>query len=136
MASIPEAYEDLLVEKSTNTILTTLYPDGLPHMSVVWIDYAPDRNRILVNTERGRRKEKNVRQDPRVGLLAPDPDDWYRWLSVAGEVDTVTTDGARDHIDALARRYLGTDTYPNPIENERVIIEIAPERVVTFNPSS
>jgi hypothetical protein len=46
-------------------------------------------------------------------------------------VDEVTTDGARDHIDALAKRYMGEDEYPNPIQSERVILKIAPERVYT-----
>lgn len=134
MASIPDAYRDLLTEKATYASLTTMLPDGLPHMSLVWVDYDPDADRVLVNTERGRRKEKNVRNDPRVGLLAPDPDSWYRWCSVAGEVEEVTTEGARDHIDVLARRYLGEDTYPNPVRTERVILRIRPEHVVTFAP--
>jgi len=134
MSSIPEAYHDLLMEKPTFTTLTTMLPTGMPHMTIVWIDYDPDEDRILVNTERGRRKEKNVQNDPRAGILAPDPESWWRWLSVAGEVDEVTTDGARDHIDALTRRYLGEETYPNPIQTERVIIEIEPEHVITFSP--
>ena len=135
METIPVEFRDLLVEQSTNATVTTMSPVGLPHMSIVWVDYDADRNRVLINTERGRRKEKNVSRDPRAGLLAPDRDDWYRWLSVAGEVETVTTEGAREHIDALARRYLGQETYPNPIKTERVILELRPDRVVTFDPT-
>lgn len=134
MPSIPEKYHDLLTETATYATVTTMLPDGLPHMTVVWVDYDPEADRVLVNTERGRRKERNVRSDPRAGVLAADPDDWFRWVSVAGEVDEVTTEGAREHIDELARRYTGQDSYTNPIETERVILELRPEHVVTFPP--
>jgi hypothetical protein len=50
---------------------------------------------------------------------------------VTGEVETVTTEGARDHIDELARRYLGESEYPNPIQSERVILRIRPDTVYT-----
>ncbi len=133
MSSIPDEYCDLLTEKATFTTLTTMLPTGVPHMSLVWIDYDPGADRVLVNTERGRRKEKNVQNDPRAGILAPDPESWWRWLSVAGEVEEVTTEGARDHIDELTRRYLGEKTYPNPIQTERVILKIEPEHVITFS---
>ena len=131
MAGIPESFYDLLTEARTYATFTTMLPDGLPHNTVVWIDYDPDANRVLVNTERGRRKERNVRDDPRAGVLAADPESWFRWISVAGEVDEVTTEGAREHIDALSRRYTGED-YRNPIQTERVIVKLRPEHVVTF----
>lgn len=134
MASIPDDFQDILTEKASFATMTTMLPDGLPHMSVVWVDYDPAADRVLVNTERGRRKEKNVREDPRAGVLAPDPESWWRWVSVAGEVDEVTTEGARDHIDELAQRYLGEETYPNPIQTERVILKLRPDRVHTFSP--
>lgn len=128
MATIPESFIDLF-DKQTFAHLSTLWPDGAPHSTVVWVDYDLDANRILVNTERGRRKEINARNDPRVGISMADPDNPYRMLSVTGEVDEVTTDGARDHIDELAQRYMGVEDYPNPIQTERVIISIKPERV-------
>lgn len=60
-----------------------------------------------------------------------DPEDPYRFLSVSGEVEEITTDGAHEHIDELAGRYLGADEYPNPIESERVILRIRPDEVLT-----
>lgn len=131
MASIPATFHDLF-EKATFAHIATLWPTGAPHVTPVWIDYDPDADRLLVNTERGRRKEKNVQTDPRVGVSMIDPDNPYRMLSVTGEVVEITTDGARDHIDALAKRYLGADGYPNPIETERVILSISPDDV-TYN---
>lgn len=128
MASIPADFQDLF-EKRTFAHIATLLPNGAPHVTPVWVDYDPDADRVLVNTERGRRKEKNVRNDPRVGISMTDPDDSYRMLSVTGEVDEITTEGARDHIDELAKRYTGADEYPNPIRTERVILSIRPDQV-------
>ncbi|WP_049922726.1 PPOX class F420-dependent oxidoreductase [Halopiger djelfimassiliensis] len=131
MASIPDDFQGLF-EKETYAHLTTLLPDGTPHATPVWIDYDADADRLLVNTERDRRKEKNARNDPRIAVSMTDPDNPYRMLSVTGEVDEVTTDGAREHIDELAKRYTGEDEYPNPIETERVIISIEPQDVRHF----
>ncbi|MFB6302862.1 MAG: PPOX class F420-dependent oxidoreductase [Haloferacaceae archaeon] len=128
MGSIPDDYLDLF-EKPTFAHLATLLPDGAPHVTPVWIDHDPDADRLLVNTERDRRKEKNVRKDPRVGVSMTDPDNPYRMLSVTGEVDGITTEGARDHIDQLAKRYMGEDEYPNPIQTERVVLSIRPDGV-------
>lgn len=131
MASIPADFHDLF-EKQTFAHLATLLPNGAPHATPVWIDYDADADRLLVNTERGRRKEKNARSDSRVAVSMTDPDNPYRMLSVVGEVDEITTDGARDHIDELAKRYTGEDEYPNPIETERILISIKPEDVSHF----
>ena len=127
-ASIPDEFHDLF-DRQTIAHLATLTPETEPHVTPVWIDYDPDENRLLVNTERGRRKERNVSQHSSVGLSMVDPDDPYRRLSVIGEVETVTTDGAREHIDELSERYTGTAAYPNEIETERVIVRIRPTEV-------
>ncbi|MFB6156598.1 MAG: PPOX class F420-dependent oxidoreductase [Haloferacaceae archaeon] len=131
MASIPDGFLDLF-ERPTFAHIATLLPDGAPHVTPVWIDHDPDTGRLLVNTERDRRKEKNVRSDPRVGVSMTDPDDPYRMLSVTGEVEEITTEGAREHIDELAMRYMGEEEYPNPIRTERVILAIGPDRVSTM----
>lgn len=130
VAAIPTAFHDLF-EKPTIAHVTTLLPDGTPHATPVWIDHDPDADRVLVNTERGRRKERNARNDSRVAVSMVDPADPHRFRSVTGEVTEVTADGARDHIDRLAARYLGVDEYPNPIRTERVVLRIRPDRVFT-----
>lgn len=127
MAPIPAELVDLF-EKPTIAHLATLLPDGAPHVTPVWVGYDDDRNRILVNTERGRQKERNVTRNPAVGISMTDPDDPYRYLSVTGEVDRLTEEGAREHIDELARRYTGGD-YSNPVGTRRVIVEIRPVTV-------
>ncbi len=130
MESVPSDYLDLF-EWETFGSFATVMPDGTPHVTPVWIDY--DGEHVLVNTARGRRKERNVRTNPNVGVLALDPGDPYRYVSIRGTVTEVTEDGAVDHIDELAGRYMGADEYPNHGEEQgpRVIIRIAPDRVVT-----
>lgn len=127
MARIPEEYLDLFDRRSFAHV-ATLEPNGAPHVTPVWIDYDHDTNRILVNTERHRRKARNVERDPRVGVSLLDPDNPYRRLCVIGTVTSVTTDGARAHIDALSQRYFGTP-FTSEIVSERVILEIRPDEV-------
>ncbi len=130
MSEIPETHRDLF-EKKTFGHFVTDDPDGRPQVSPVWVDYDEEAGSMLVNTARGRRKERNVEEGTTVALSMLDPDDPYRYLSVTGTVDAVTTDGAVDHIDELARRYMGVDEYPNHGEEsgERVLIRIRPETV-------
>ncbi|MFC7177118.1 pyridoxamine 5'-phosphate oxidase family protein [Halosegnis marinus] len=129
MAEIPESFHDLF-ERRTFAHVTTLMPDGGPQTTPVWVDYDEDTGEVLVNTARGRRKEKNIRHDPRVAVSMTDPDDGYRYLSVRGEAE-LTTEGAVEHIDALARRYMDVEEYPHHGEEdgERVLVRIAPDSV-------
>ncbi|ELY98483.1 pyridoxamine 5'-phosphate oxidase family protein [Natrialba asiatica] len=128
MASIPDDFHDLF-EKKTFAHVATVLPDDELHVTPVWIDYDADADRLLINTERDRRKTKNASNDSRIGVSMTDPDSPYRMLSVTGSVDEITTDGAREHIDELAQRYTGNEEYQNPIQSERVIISIEPEEV-------
>lgn len=130
MVPIPEDYRDLF-EKPTIAHVATLNSDGSPHVTPVWIGYDAEANRLLVNTERGRQKERNVAEDPTVGVSMVDPENPYRHLSVTGEVDGVTEEGAREHIDELSQRYTGDPYDPDMIQTRRVILEIRPDDVVT-----
>lgn len=132
MGSIPESHHDFF-ERETFAQFATVMPDGTPHVTPVWIDYDPSADRLLVNTARGRRKERNVRKNPKVGLSVLDPEDPYRYVSARGRVTEVTEEGAVEHINALARRYFDVDEYPNHGEERgpRVIIRIRPDHVVT-----
>jgi len=132
MASIPESFHDLF-EKRTIAHFATMTPEGVPHVTPVWIDYDLETDRVLVNTARGRRKERNVARNPKVGVSMVDPDDPYRYCSVTGAVTALTEDGAEAHIDALAGRYMDLDEYPNYDSDRgpRVVVEIEPDAVVT-----
>ncbi|ADB59627.1 PPOX class putative F420-dependent enzyme [Haloterrigena turkmenica DSM 5511] len=135
MTAIPDAFHDLF-EKRTFAHVATLTEETDPHVTPVWIGYDADDDRLLVNTERGRRKERNVREDPSVGVSMVDPENPYRRLSIIGEVEEITTEGAREHIDELAQRYTGEDEYGMPIETERVILRIRVDEVVDAQDTS
>lgn len=109
-------------------VLTTLMPDGTPQSHVMWVDH--DGEHILINTEVHRRKFKNLSEDARATVTIIDSEDAYSYVEVRGRVvDQIGGQEARDHIDTLSRRYFGKD-YSNPIQSERVILKIEPEREV------
>ena len=125
MATIPEKYDDLL-KKNAFAQLATLMPDGSPHVAPVWFEY--DGKHILVNTAKGRVKDKNMRRDSRVGLVILDPDNPYRHLSIRGKVVDITENGADAHIDKLSKKYINQDKYPYRGPGEvRVIYKIEPQ---------
>ena len=87
----------------------------------------------MVNTARGRQKDKNMRRDPRVAMAIIDPENPYRYLEIRGRVAEITEEGADAHIDKMAKKYLGADKYPYRQPSEtRVIFKIQPERVNTM----
>jgi len=117
-----------LIEGKNFAHFATLMPDGSPQISVVWIDREGDI--ILVNTAKGRVKEKNVKRDPRVALSIADQQNPYHAAFIRGRVLEVTSNGAEAHIDKLAKKYLGEDKYPRAPSEKRVIIKIEPTHIV------
>lgn len=108
--------------------LTTLMADGQPQTQMMWVH--ADDTHLLINTELHRQKFKNVERDPRVTVTVVDRDNPYRYVEARGRVvGTVGGDAARTDIDDLARKYMGLDDYPNPITSERVILQIAVDKV-------
>ena len=105
---LTDAALDLLGRASPG-VLTTLLPDGSPHSTEVWVD--ADGDQVLVNSVDTHRKVRNVRRDPRVALVVIDPENGSRHVALRGRVVEVTREGARDHIEKLALRYLG-GSYP------------------------
>ena len=108
--------------------LATLVPDGSPHIAQVWVE--TDGEHVLINTIQGSQKEKNVRRDPRVAVNVVDPANAWRIAMVRGRVVEVTTEGAVEQIDRLARKYLGAETYPyHRPDRVRIAIKISPEKI-------
>jgi PPOX class probable F420-dependent enzyme len=101
---IPAAYLDL-ADCPPVAAMTTLARDGSPQTSVVWCDV--DDGLVRVNTMRGFAKERNMCRDRRVALLCYDPRRPSRYLEIRGDVVEMTEDGAADHLDAIASRYIG-----------------------------
>jgi len=129
LKDIPEAYQDLLADETRAfAYLATLMKDGSPQLTPLWFN--TDGEYILVNSAKGRVKDRNMRQRPSVALAISDPKNPYRYLSVRGEVVEITEEGAAAHIDALAKKYQGVGQYPGP-RNDRVIYKIKPLKVIT-----
>jgi PPOX class probable F420-dependent enzyme len=117
-------------EQPFSGVVTTLRSDGSPHTTVVWVDV--DDEAVIFNTVVGRAKERHLRRDPRASLIVIDPQDAYRWVSVSGRAE-LTTDGADEEIDKLAKKYLGEDEYPwrNP-QDQRINVRIHPEHLDSY----
>ncbi len=132
MTPIPESHLDLFsFEKRAFGHLATLMPDGSPQVTPVWIDF--DGTHVLVNSARGRQKDRNMRRDPRVAIEVSDPENPYRYVQIRGRVVEITEEGADEHIDRLAKKYRGLDRYPWRRPGEvRVIYKILPEHVSVF----
>jgi len=108
--------------------LSTLAADGQPRTHIMWID--ADDEHLLVNTEVHRAKYKDMERDARVTVTVINGENPYQFVEARGRVvDTVTGPQARAHIDTLAKKYMGADTYPGDIQSERVIVKIAPEKL-------
>ena len=129
MNIIPETHRDLLKdEKRAFAYLATQMANGAPQVTPVWFNISGDT--ILVNSARGRVKDKNMRLRPVVTLCIQDPTNPYRYLQVRGRVIDITEAGANAHIDALAGKYTGNFKYQNHQAGvPRVIYKIAPEKV-------
>lgn len=127
---IPQSHIDIL-EKQSFAQLATVMPDGTPQVTPVWVSHE-DREFVLVNTARGRQKEKNIRNNPKVGVSILDPDDPYRYVSVRGTA-TLTEEGAVEHINELTQKYMGKAEYPHLGEESgpRVVVRISTDDVVT-----
>ncbi len=127
---IPDKYLDLFKKKAFAN-LATLMPDGQPQVTPVWCDF--DGQHVIINSAKGRQKDRNLRREPRVSLSIMDPDNPYRYLEVRGRVAEITEEGADEHIDRMAKKYLGLDKYPYRQPGEvRVMYKIKPEHTTSM----
>jgi len=131
---IPDEFLDLF-QKKTFAHLATLMADGTPHVTSVYVDY--DGKYILVNSARGRIKDRNMEERPDVAIQIPDPDNSDRYVAVRGRVVEITEEGADAHLDKLSKRYLDKDVYPPSMRfpgEVRCLYKIEPRHVTTWNP--
>ena len=125
-ARIPDNFLDLFQKKAFAN-LATLMPDGSPQVTPVWVDY--DGSHVIVNSARGRQKDKNMQRNAKVALSILDPDNPYRYLEIRGKVDAITEQGADAHIDKMAKKYMGKDKYPYRRDGEvRALYKILPTK--------
>ena len=129
MKNFPKEYLDLLKDETKAYLfLATVMPDGSPQVTPVW--FSADDDYILVNTNAGRAKDRNMKTRPKVALVIQDPQDPYRYIQVRGEVAGYTTQGADEHISALSVKYDGKPWEYRPGQ-KRIIFKIKPLRFDT-----
>jgi PPOX class probable F420-dependent enzyme len=130
MRALPPKVKELL-QKPVFVHFATTMDDGSPQVSPVWVDVEGDA--ILINSAEGRLKDRNVRSNKRDALSATDPQNPYQAIMIRGRVVEITNDGADAHIDKMAKKYMGKDTYPfrSPTE-KRVIYKIEAEKIATM----
>lgn len=127
-ATFTEAAKVLLGE-AVIANLATIDAGGVPHVTPVWVDV--DGDDVVINTAEGRTKVHNMRRSAKVAVSVVDPQDPFRVLALQGTVTDITDHDADAHIDRLARKYLGVDTYPMRQPGEqRLKITIRPDRIL------
>jgi PPOX class probable F420-dependent enzyme len=120
-----------LFEEKNFAFLATLMKDGTPHVTPTWVDIDKSNNMMLINTAKGRVKHRNISRDPRVGVSVIDSSNPYHMVSVRGKViEQINGKEADDHIDKMAKKYLGKDKYPGRAPGEeRLLLRIKPQHV-------
>ncbi|RFU43266.1 PPOX class F420-dependent oxidoreductase [Actinomadura logoneensis] len=130
-ATLSDDLKKYVDDNAVFVTVATVQPDGSPQLSVVWVKR--DGDDLLFSTTVGRRKEQNLRRDPRVTVMINPPDNPYTYAEVRGSV-TMTTEGGQELIDELSRKYTGKDYADfNPAsaeDSERVVVRITPQKVV------
>src|SRR5262249_59760802 len=127
MAELADKQRRFIAEQPYVGTVTTIRPDGTPHSTIVWVD--AEDGVVTFNTAVGRAKERYLRQNPHASITVVDPGDPYEWVSVSGRVE-ITTEGADEQIDRLAKKYLGKDEYPwRSPDEQRITVPIKPAKV-------
>ena len=125
-----------LFEDKNFVFLSSLMKDGSPHVTPTWVDIENGKNgNILINTAKGRIKQKNISRDPRVALAIVDQNNPYNMVTIRGKViEQISGDTAEEHIDKLAKKYMGKDKYPGRSPGEkRILLKIKPEKIFHMN---
>jgi len=118
-----------LIEGKNFAFISTLMKDGSPQATPTWIDIE-NRKTLLINTAEGRQKQKNISRDARVAISIIEHNNPYHMVMIRGRVIEQTNAGADEHIDKLAKKYLGLEKYPmRSSEEKRIILKIKPEKV-------
>jgi PPOX class probable F420-dependent enzyme len=129
MAQLSKSSKEFL-QKPYLAHIATVSATGRPQLSVVWVDV--DGDDVVFNTAEGRAKSRNLHENPAVAVSVLDPADHYNLLLVQGTVVEMAHEGADEHIDFLAKKYLGADSYPfrDPAQ-QRVKVRIRVDKVLS-----
>jgi PPOX class probable F420-dependent enzyme len=126
MAESIEGRTRELLEAPNFSHTASIRKDGTPHVVPTWVDVEDEL--ILLNSAEGRAWPANMRRDPRVTLAVQNQENPYEFVSIRGRVVEDTHEGADEHIDRMAMKYLGEEKYPFRAEGEqRVLFKVQPE---------
>jgi PPOX class probable F420-dependent enzyme len=125
--TLPDTVIELLQAASPCFVATT-FADGSPQVTETWVD--TDGAHVLLNTVDGHAKLVNLRRDPRLAVAVADRDEPSRYVELRGRVVSITTEGAVDHIEALALRYTGRPyQWYGGRDQVRVVLTIEVDRI-------
>jgi len=128
MLTIPASHQDLIKDETQAFLfLATLMPNGSPQVTTIWFD--TDEKYILINSAKGRVKDKNMRARAQVGLVIQDFKDPYRFIQIQGRVVEIAEEGALEHINRLSLKYMGK-AWDGHAEETRVTYKILPDKII------
>jgi PPOX class probable F420-dependent enzyme len=127
MAEISDPGVSELLSKPNHAVLSTVNSDGSIHSAVIWLNTEDDK--LALNTARGRAWPTNLERDPNATLLLLNEDNPYEYVEIRGTAE-LTDEGADEHIDTLAQKYINQDKYPwRSPDEQRVKVLLTPKRV-------
>ena len=127
MKNFPQEYLDLLKDETKAYLfLATTMPDGSPQVTPIW--FSSDDEYILINTNEGRTKDRNMKARPKIALVIQDPTTPYRYIQIRGEIAEFTTQGADEHINQLSLKY-GNEPWKYREGQKRIIYKIKPTHI-------
>jgi PPOX class probable F420-dependent enzyme len=127
MAEISDPGVSELLSKPNHAVLSTVNSDGSIHSAVIWLNTEDDK--LALNTARGRAWPTNLERDPNATLLVLNEDNPYEYVEIRGTAE-LTDEGADEHIDTLAQKYINQDKYPwRSPDEQRVKVLLTPKRV-------
>ena len=127
MAKLSDEPVRKLLTDPNHAVVSTLNSDGSVLSTLVWIN--ADEETVAVNSAVGRRWPTNLQRDPRVTVLVQEHGNPNNYVEIEGTA-SATQEGADEHIDALAKKYIGEDEYRHRRPGEqRIKFEIRPTRV-------
>ena len=129
--ALQQSVKKIMQDKAYGHVIT-FNADGKPQVTMVWMDVEGDE--VLFNTAEGRLKPKNLRRDHRVIISVQDRNDPQSYMVFHGKA-SVTEAGADEHIDKLAKRFLGADKYPFRRPGEkRLVVRVKVDRIGGYGP--
>ena len=128
----------LAIDNNAFCAIATNIEENLIQNHLMWVDYK--ENKILINTEQGRKKTENIRNNPNLTIVIFHPSEMYSSWEVRGVVENIIdSDSANDHIDYLSNRYTSKpyrrdkDVSWNEAKiKSREIWEVNPDKVISM----